>query len=52
MKKIKGYAAIDFFRKGWRGNDAAIFIYRRKSKTEAWMVRVEVTVKLPNKKSK
>lgn len=45
MKKIKGYAAIDFFKKGWRGNDSAIFVYRRKSKGEEWMIPVTIEVK-------
>ncbi len=43
IKSVKGYAYKGFFEKGWQGNDSAIFVYRKKSKGESWMIAVKIT---------
>lgn len=50
MKAVKGYAYKAFLEGGWKFHDSAIFVYRKTTKKEQWMIPVLITPITPAKK--
>lgn len=42
-KVVRGYVYEDFMRAGWKENDGAVFVYRRRFKGEKHMLPICIT---------
>jgi hypothetical protein len=50
IKPVKGYAYLGFFETGWKKDDSAIFVYRKKNKTP-WAIPVLISPIINPKKN-
>lgn len=47
LKTIKGYVYIENLKSSWKGADSAMFVYRKKTKSETHMIPVLITPLTP-----